>query len=85
MISEYKTELNGILFNVNDVKKFDKILGKCNYVWIIQILIAWLYCIKIGRFVPVQPNAKISIFIKQFYVCLFTNSFIYFLDMFLAN
>jgi len=67
------------------VDQFNKMLRKYNIIWVIQIFIAWLYCIKIKRFVPTQANAKISIIIKQFLAYLFTNAIIYILEMLFSN
>ena len=79
---------NVSFYNVIDefrVGEFDKILRSLNKIWVIQIFIAWLYCIKIRRFLPTLTNARISILIKQFYIYLLTNSAVYFVEMLFSN
>ena len=99
MIYKYLlVELFGIQKNINNgslnevididvfkVKEFDKRLRNLNKIWVIQIFIAWLYCIKIRRFLPAQTNARISIFIKQFYIYLLTCSIVYFTEMLFSD
>ena len=77
-------EINGII-DTFQIHNFDQALRNCNQVWVIQIFIAWVYCIKIRRFLPEKPNAKISIFIKQFYIYLLTSSIVYLVEILLSN
>lgn len=83
-----KTGTNGHFYDVIEtfqISQFDHILINFNNIWFIQTLIALLYCIRIRRFVPTQPNAKISIFIKQYLICLITNSIVYLGEILLSN
>jgi hypothetical protein len=73
------------VFKEFSITQFDDILRTCNLVWLIQIFIAWLYCVKIKRFIPTQANARTSILFKQFLAYLFTNSMIYLLEMLFSN
>jgi hypothetical protein len=87
-IIENTKTTNDSLYHVIDefrCSEFDQVILTLNKVWFLQILIAWLYCIKIRRFVPVQANAKNSIFIKQFYIYLFNNSLAYFVEVLFSN
>ena len=57
---------------------YAKIKNFCNMIWIVQISLAWLYCIKKRRFSPVSPQIESnSIFIRQFYAYLLSKSIIY--------
>ena len=79
---------NGSLNEIIDefrIRRFDIILINFNQIWVIQIFIAWLYCIKRRRFVPVKVNSNTSIFIKQLFFYLFTSSIVYLAEMLLSN
>ena len=73
------------IIDVFAISNFNQILRNCNQVWVIQIFMAWLYCIKIRRFLPAKPNTKSSIFIKQFYIYLLTSSIVYLAEILLSN
>ena len=65
--------------------EFDRIKYGCNMIWLVQISIALLYCIKKGRFFPVPLNERNSIFISQFFAYFFSQSVVYLMEMLFSN
>ena len=65
---------------------YAKIKHGFNMIWIVQISLAWLYCIKKRKFSPVSPqNERNSIFINQFFAYFFSKSIIYLTEILFSN
>jgi hypothetical protein len=63
---------------------YDEINTTLNYLWIIQIAICFLYCLKQKKYIP-SSSFKQSIYIKQIYAYFLTSSFVYLIEMLLSN